>query len=279
MRLRTTGGNSITELPPQISQLQNLRELNVANNKLTYLPAEILKLRLTSLAVEPNPFVQPPDFSSASGRAVSATKRMEMPMPLTELALRALLSPAVASVPHGTFDVLATMQGNRKEGETYLETMYEMPLSPEIGISPPILRILSSCVPSCSASPLSPDVTPTASPSTYRQVTSARLTPIFAESSPCISLCPSPEHLVVATGEVYRRPVFVAHAEERFTWEAEVAGVKIAGGGGSGCVPVRWRGCGRGCLDFLDLTANEDEEEWIWSDDDVDDKDRMEIEA
>lgn len=73
--------------------------------------------------------------------------------------------------------------------------------------------------------------------------------------------------------------MFVAHAEERFTWEAEVAGVKIAGGGGSGCVPVRWRGCGRGCLDFLDLTANEDEEEWIWSDDDVDDKDRMEIEA
>ena len=39
-------------------------------------------------------------------------------------------------------------------------------------------------------------------------------------------------------------------AEERFTWVTELAGVRV--GETTGGVPVLWRGCGRGCLDFLD---------------------------
>ena len=36
------------------------------------------------------------------------------------------------------------------------------------------------------------------------------------------------------------------HVEQRLTWERRVAGLDVGG-----AVPVRWRGCQRGCLDFL----------------------------
>jgi hypothetical protein len=54
-----------------------------------------------------------------------------------------------------------------------------------------------------------------------------------------IGTCPNPEH-----GQEKR--VFVLHAEQRFTWERRIAGLDVGG-----AVPVRWRGCQRGCLDFL----------------------------
>lgn len=43
-------------------------------------------------------------------------------------------------------------------------------------------------------------------------------------------------------------------AEECFTWEVKVAGNIV------GTVPVRWRGCGRGCLDFLQPDDTKEEE-------------------
>ena len=54
-----------------------------------------------------------------------------------------------------------------------------------------------------------------------------------------IGKCPSPEHR-------QKKGVFVLHAEQRLTWESKVAGLQVGG-----TVPVRWRGCQRGCLDFL----------------------------
>ena len=36
------------------------------------------------------------------------------------------------------------------------------------------------------------------------------------------------------------------HVEQRLTWERRIAGLDVGG-----AVPVRWRGCQRGCLDFL----------------------------
>lgn len=36
------------------------------------------------------------------------------------------------------------------------------------------------------------------------------------------------------------------HVEQRLTWERKIAGLNVGG-----AVPVRWRGCQRGCLDFL----------------------------
>ncbi len=66
------------------------------------------------------------------------------------------------------------------------------------------------------------------------------------ETHPGIGICPSPLHTAVS--------VFVSHAEERFSWEYEVAGVRVSEREG---VPMLWRGCSRGCLAFLgaDVTS------------------------
>jgi hypothetical protein len=54
-----------------------------------------------------------------------------------------------------------------------------------------------------------------------------------------IGKCPNPEH-----GR--EKKVFVLHAEQRLTWERRIAGQDVGS-----AVPIRWRGCQRGCLNFL----------------------------
>ena len=49
--------NVLEHLPPQIVQLVNLKELNIKNNRLRYLPAEILDMKLTVLELANNPWV------------------------------------------------------------------------------------------------------------------------------------------------------------------------------------------------------------------------------
>ena len=72
--------------------------------------------------------------------------------------------------------------------------------------------------------------------------------------------CPSPRHCgtaIAAAAQVagpswpWARlgPPFVLPAEERYTWVSELAGVRV--GETTGGVPLLWRGCGPGCLDFL----------------------------
>jgi hypothetical protein len=56
--------NLFEELPPGIGKLSNMTELNVSQNRLRYLPFEILKLftvsnRLTNIQLHPNPFLEP----------------------------------------------------------------------------------------------------------------------------------------------------------------------------------------------------------------------------
>ncbi|EIM91701.1 uncharacterized protein STEHIDRAFT_126706 [Stereum hirsutum FP-91666 SS1] len=48
---------------------------------------------------------------------------------------------------------------------------------------------------------------------------------------------------------VYEGPPFLHPAEERFVWVEKIAGHKV--GEKSGRVPLLWRGCSHGCLDFL----------------------------
>jgi hypothetical protein len=56
--------NAFEELPPGIGNLHNLRELNISQNRLRYLPFEILDLfsshsNLENLQLHPNPFFEP----------------------------------------------------------------------------------------------------------------------------------------------------------------------------------------------------------------------------
>jgi Leucine Rich repeats (2 copies) len=57
-------GNQLRELPPSVGKLSNLKELNLSQNGLRYLPYEILELfsdtsRLNSLHLHPNLFHEP----------------------------------------------------------------------------------------------------------------------------------------------------------------------------------------------------------------------------
>ena len=112
----SAGSNKLDYLPPCIGNLTSLKELNVANNKLRYLPSEIVGLNLTSLLVHPNPFIPPPasrptDIQGLfakrpvvvdTGRVLSPLVRHEWAagpdgtmrvLPLSELAYRVLLAP------------------------------------------------------------------------------------------------------------------------------------------------------------------------------------------
>jgi len=137
----------------------------------------------------------------------------------------------------------------RSRSESVLEAFYDTPL--ESGILPPNVKaILSACVPGSIASPLS-TVNASYSPPVAVHASSAYVHshPPLLSSFPCISKCPSPNHRFVDNNvPQYRIPVFVDHAEERLSWEKDIAGCKAGGEYG---VPVLWRGCSAGCLDGL----------------------------
>ncbi|KAI0666877.1 hypothetical protein C8Q78DRAFT_983630 [Trametes maxima] len=148
---------------------------------------------------------------------------------------------------------------------TVLEAIYALPLTEDHNIGPSLLATLRACVPAAVAKPatvaypssrskvrrdegqrdLHDDVFSSTVP--HSQPTHDSPLP-DALDPPTISVCPSPAH----HGEP-RVPVFVHPAEERFTWENVIAGVRVGADGVDGVgVPVRWRGCRRGCLAFLD---------------------------
>ncbi|OSD00130.1 hypothetical protein PYCCODRAFT_1479403 [Trametes coccinea BRFM310] len=207
--------------------------------------------------------------------------------PLTELCFRVLLAPYSPgpSLPHEapahsppaprshSDPALPTSPTARPL--TFLEAAYALPLTEDLCIGPSVLHTLRSCVPAAVAKPAT--IEHLAGPSKVRRdegqrdVHSSSAEDVFGSASashvqpsrdglfdangslhdddpPAISTCPSPVHHGQA-----RTPVFVQHAEERFTWEEVVAGVRVGseGVGGVG-VPIRWRGCGGDCLAFLD---------------------------
>ncbi|KAG6916128.1 hypothetical protein DXG01_008359 [Tephrocybe rancida] len=241
----------LTVLSLQIVLLKSLEELTICQNPICHLPAEILQMDLKSLHLFPNRhFLNPPPSSdphdlgsstvsrrelplgSAKRRQISKTKKLYGIPSLLELSLRVLCSSA---------------DPDAAGSETVLETYYELPL-PELPENsamysaerishkihfpqslPPLTRkTLDACLPGSVYLDEDPD-TPTAASR-------------YDADSTGTGLCPSPKHQRLGTPRL-----FVQHAEERFTWETMVAGVDVGG-----AVPVRWRGCQRGCLDFLD---------------------------
>ncbi|KAJ7890583.1 hypothetical protein B0H14DRAFT_2689949 [Mycena olivaceomarginata] len=233
MTILSLRNNQLTSLPPEIQQLQNLHTLNIAGNRLEYLPAEILGMTLKILTVFPNRFKEQPMGRSTSSRrpfhreksqgrvAVSPTSRPSQRIPsLVELSLRSLFSTGSANPTN--------------HAERRIEKYYELPLCEadvDLGSSgsgkkefrqviPPHLRRILDAI-----HPGSVD-------------TDASWEPV--DEPPSLGLCPSPRHL-------HRASVFVTPAEERYTWETVVAGVDVGGS-----VPLKWRGCLCGCLDFLD---------------------------
>lgn len=125
--------------------------------------------------------------------------------------------------------------------QTNLAELYPIPIPGQWGskiVSPPVKEILNACVPESISTPqsVSPNTTPR-----------GRVSIVSSLGDNCdevtgTGICPNPLHRA--------KTVFARHMEERFTWEHLVAGIQVGG-----VVPLKWRGCLRGCLAFLDGNA------------------------
>jgi len=170
-----------------------------------------MALKIKSLNVFPNPFIPAPKTSTGQSQTVSRTKYAWPSVPpLTELALRVLFSR------------------QQNSHYTVLEQVYTIPLptGPEWRpISRPLKEILAACAPGSVIVDKFPTIDEESGKAPYR--------------ISGIGQCPSTTH----QGEMH---IFVQHAEERYSWEKEIAGYSLGE-----AVPLRWRGCQRGCLDFL----------------------------
>ena len=193
-------------------------------------------------------------------QCITPVERIHRIIPLTEQCLRILITPMDEDVLR--MQSVVEKVNWRKTYKSQLEELYGFPLVTELPTS--IEGLLALCLPGSvpserrggdeTTSPLTTPMTACSSSNRNRRV----------QSRPCISECTSPVHRLLTEGEVYRRPLFVEHAEERFTWEKEIAGQTVGGENG---VPILWRGCSAGCLDYLDdvknsSTSDDDETDW-----------------
>jgi len=282
------GNNSLDYLPPEIAQLQALKDLDVVNNNLRFLPAEMTTMTLTNLNVHTNPWypdptnpAAPQDASETVGGGTCVHFRVP---PLREVVLRYLLTPSanqqrplVPSPPTTPATVMTTVHARQP---TMLEDRFQLPLQ-EGALTPADTALLARLAPAAVSAPrrhaFSRATTsgPNAglfstSPSTLMSKSERECSTHYAlaattqegqqreqhEQNICSGRCPSPRHgygtpqAVAAQSWPRLGPPFVMPAEERYTWVTELAGVRV--GESTGGVPILWRGCGRGCLDFLD---------------------------
>ncbi|TFY67397.1 hypothetical protein EVG20_g3959 [Dentipellis fragilis] len=219
--------NALTHIPPQIAELRTLRHLNVAVNQLRHLPAELNSLHLSECYVTPNPLLEPPPVQAPATSQPAATPALDPTTPihigpisrspdrippLTELALRCLVSPAPIAP------------------DTNLSAHYALPLPHSL--PPGAAEALASCFPGRAARD--------AQAPTHR--VGCELGAWGAARRRGIEGCGTAS----GSGHGGGAP-FVQHMEERVVWVSRLAGVNIGAP-----VPLLWRGCGVGCLDFLE---------------------------
>ncbi|KZT07375.1 uncharacterized protein LAESUDRAFT_812051 [Laetiporus sulphureus 93-53] len=267
--------NMISVLPPQIAQLHGLRELDITFNKLSWLPAELLSMKIEDFRISGNPWMIPVDaFDDATGQnqeqvsdagnsASSVEEKKSKPshplvhftiLPLSELCFRYLLSPAS--------EYAEIARETDCSGKTVLEAKYALPLA-ESDKPRFVIETLRSCLPNAVAKPASRKISKsyfdddvhTRRNASHPVGYPANVSDEGCDSdiSPGIFVCPSSDHRTEDGAWVNERtPIFVHPAEERTTWERSVAGHDVSAECQGRGVPVRWRGCRRGCLNFLD---------------------------
>ena len=193
-----------------------------------------MKMSLKQFQVIPNPFLEPPQEESSDGKRPflrsSTLSRLSLQ---NKGAQQRLLSeaehtlPRVLSLVEISLRSLLSSAGACHSADTNLQAYYNLPLDErEHGYIPSHLRmVLGMCVPQ----------------SIFRGGDSID-TPMdgtWWSNITGIGSCPSPRHDT--------RHLYIQHAEERFSWEQTIASVDLGE-----LVPVRWRGCQWGCLDYLD---------------------------
>ncbi|KAI9507660.1 hypothetical protein F5148DRAFT_1203208 [Russula earlei] len=270
--------NTLDYLPPEIAQLEALKDLDVVNNNLHFLPAEMTNMTLTNLNVHTNPWY--PDPAKMTPQAVDGTMLVHFRVPpLREVVLRYLLTPSAGQqhLPAPTQPTL-TMTTVSTRQPTMLEDCFQLPLQ-EGTLTPADAALIAHLAPSAVSAPPRHAFSraTTSGPSeglfsssrmskserqqcsTRRRegadgATTATATHEEQHQQKSSGRCPSPRHCYAAPGAspwpwARLGPPFVLPAEERYTWVSELAGVRV--GESTGGVPILWRGCGRGCLQFL----------------------------
>lgn len=229
------GGNQLTYIPPEICRLINLRELNISQNRLPYIPSEMRDMKLSKLQLNPNPFLAEPSFSrvpSASRDILSQRRSMTRIFSQYRESV-ANFSRAITVSPLTTFlpgvpplteicyrKLLCSLKDDNSR--TVLNEYYEVPLSDVWNIPENVREVLTENVPGV-FKPKGIHPKPRKHGRRPSQGSGG---------------CANPEH---------KGRFFVRHAVERFTWERHIADVDVGG-----AVPLRWRGCIETCLAFLD---------------------------
>lgn len=193
--------------------MKNLYELVIGGNDIQYLPSEIEKLPLKQLGLYPNKWLECPEGKAAGATVLSPLESKFNVPSLQELCMRTLLS-----FPSGS-------------SSTVIEE------DPDLKIPDKIIR---------------PDLARYFEATCTRRVIDARSQEFTLlgsknkrENDPQwdlrYSVCPNREHGIGA------RKTFLNPAEIRYRWVRQI-GVADTGGP----IPLQYRGCERGCLDFLE---------------------------
>lgn len=101
-----SGNNAISYLPPEISLLENLAELNVGGNQIKFLPSEMLNMDISRLTIFPNSFIERSADQLLGPPWHAHHSRVP---PLGELALRRLFRPYSDSSRETTLEATCTM--------------------------------------------------------------------------------------------------------------------------------------------------------------------------
>ncbi|CAG7851505.1 SubName: Full=Uncharacterized protein {ECO:0000313/EMBL:CCA70115.1} [Serendipita indica DSM 11827] len=209
--------NRLKVLPPAIGALRNLSELLVGGNQLQFLPSEIEKLPLKSLNLHPNKWLECTEEKSAEKSILSLLETNFLVPSLAELCVRILLS------------------FNSGSSKTVMDEM-ESSTANSVGTHY-IKYFAATCKPTTVSNPRDLE-------------TSLMMDPLAPRKRPeendpqydlRYSVCPNKEHGVGV------RKTFIAPAEIRYRWVK-----KIGAADTGGRVPLQYRGCGPGCLNFLE---------------------------
>ncbi|KAI9438973.1 hypothetical protein H4582DRAFT_1946007 [Lactarius indigo] len=279
--------NNLEYIPPEIAQLHALRDLDVVNNNLRFLPAEMTTMTFTNLKVHTNPWHPDPANPAAQDEpktADAATRAHFRVPPLREMILRYLLTPSPTNqqrplAPHPTTTTTSTTVRTRHQPTT-LEDRFLLPLQ-DGALSPADVALFARVAPAAVSAPrrhgFSRSTTTSAGAGMFSSAhvkaerrehgSGAVDVAGAAQEQKSFGRCPSLRHggvapapaatspagLAAAMAWARLGPPFVLPAEERYSWVTEIAGVRV--GETTGGVPLLWRGCGRGCLDFLDVAG------------------------
>ncbi|WRT64563.1 uncharacterized protein IL334_001495 [Kwoniella shivajii] len=245
-------GNKLTSLPAAIGELRHLKELNVGLNHLTELPSTILHLNLDLFTASPNDFPKRPSHEE---RFSDIILNYDHPVTrLTTICMNILISTRPPNDLPPLLDMFEWDHPKRGVPHPLLdsEAMHEVIPSHSVSDLGRVLQTLRTASTTykhrkTSGGRRSLDSSVDPFPRPYKP-----LPPDDASTNPYFYPCPSPRHLEMNLDTTSRptRHLFLHPAEERIEWR-EVCGTKD--------LPIKWRGCSPGCLDFLE---KDEEEEW-----------------